>query len=315
MARFINTFNQGMDQDSSKNKYDNTHYYEAFNARIVSQEGLSGGALENMLGNLNRLYSFTYGYIIGYYVLRDHIILWTTVNQTSVPDPVGRPDDKIWKVPIATLEDLTTDSYHTLSLTEFHLGGNLIYQGGLGFCTGNPIKAIGRYENANVQKVYWVDDYNNLRHANLVHDADTNDLTNMSVDKFEVISNIDFSQPVIENIVGGNLRSGKIQYTYQLYTLHGSETAFSPLSGLVNLTSYSDTLSGSAAYRGSDLDDATGKAVQCSITINTAGYTRARIVAVHYTSLYGDPEIRIVEEREIAGTLDETFTFTDTEQT
>jgi hypothetical protein len=311
MGKFINTFNQGMDKDSSRNKYDNTHYYEAFNARIVSQEGLSGGALENMLGNLNRIYSSTYGYIIGHYVLRDHIIFWTTLNNSSTPS-AAYTTDRIWKVPIADIEALTTNQIKTFSITRFHLGGNLIYQGTMMLCTGNEVKAIGRYDSANLEKVYWVDDYNKLRHINLVHNADTNDLANLSVDKLEVISNVDFSQPLIEELVGGNLKSGKIQYCYQLYTVNGSETSFSPMSDLVHLTSYSDTLSGSTEYRGSDLDVSTGKAVRCSVTVNTAGFTRARIVAVHYTSLHGDPEIRVVEEREIAGTLAETFTFIDT---
>ena len=52
MAQVTNTFAQGMDKDSSKNKYDNKHYYDANNTRLFSQDGLSSGALEDMEGTL-----------------------------------------------------------------------------------------------------------------------------------------------------------------------------------------------------------------------------------------------------------------------
>jgi hypothetical protein len=316
MAKHINTFNQGMDKDSSKHKYDNVHYFDGKNIRIVTQEGLTGGAVENMTGNKQHLDTFsnsTNNRVVGSYTLRDHVILWTTDNATSTPSPTS--NDIIWKVPITDIETaITGDTNLFLNYNYFHsiTPGHKIYEGNMELVQTNYIRAVGRYENEDVEKIYWVDTYNRLRHLNLVHDADINDLENLTVDKLEVIGNIDLSQPVIDDIVGGNLRAGKIQYAYQLYTISGSETVFSPTTGLIHLTSYSDTASGTGNYRGSDLDDPTGKAVQCSITVEQAGYTRMRIIAIQYTTLYGDPEIRIVDEREIAGTDNEVVTFIDT---
>lgn len=52
MALHVNTFNGGMDKDTSKQKYANTKYIDSKNTRPVTDEGLSTGALENIKGNL-----------------------------------------------------------------------------------------------------------------------------------------------------------------------------------------------------------------------------------------------------------------------
>lgn len=308
MSEYRNTFNQGLDQDSSKNKYDNTHYFDAQNIRVLTQEGLSSGAIENILGNVKRLSTVVTSSgnshaVVGYTILRDYIILFTTINSSS---------SSIWKVPISSIESLSS-SFLELDEDYFHLGGHLIYTGDLDFSKSNKIKAIPRYENENVQKVYWIDNSNNLRHINTVYNADTNDLVNMSIDKLEVISNLDVTRPEIVGTDSGNLRSGKIQYVYQLYNLNGSETVFSPTSTPFNITEYDESSSDSSSYKGSALDINTGKAIRGLITLETQGYSRIRIVAIHYSTLEGDPEIRIVEEKDISPT-DEKIYFLDTGQ-
>jgi len=310
MTKITNTFNQGLDRDSSKNKYDNVHYWDAKNMRLVTQEGLSGGAMENLRGTYLRL--DTGEDVCGHVVMGDYLVIWTTTNTTGTPN--GSSTDRIFKVHIEDdLESLTGSSTLTLNTGWFHDGGagRLVYSGNLYLCTGNLIKAIGRYENSSIQKVYWVDTYNRLKHLNTVHNADTNNLETLSEDKLEAIGDLDLTQPQVVDIVGGELRAGMIQYTYQLYGKHGAETVFSPLTGLVSLTNSPDTNSTSAGYKGADIDDNTGKAVKCTVSITSTGYTRMRIVAVHYTSLGGEPEIRIIEEREISGAA-ETVYFTDT---
>ena len=313
MAEFRNTFSQGLDQDSSKNKYDNLHYFSAENIRPVTQDGLSSGAVENVLGNLRRLYcnDGSNHYVIGHTVIRDYILLFTTTNNTAVPN--GASTDRIWKVAISSIETLVGTNYFTLSSTRFHLGGNLIYTGNLYFCTGNKIRSVGRYENDAIQKLYWVDGYNNLRHINTVHNADTNDLTTLTADKLEVISDFTITRPELEAFESGNLRAGKVQYTYQLYVINGGETVFSPMSHLINIVGANEQASNTDSYRGSDLDEQTGKAVRCTIDIQATGYNRVRIVAVQYTTLQGDPEIRIIEEKDISP-AGESISFVDAGQ-
>lgn len=314
MTKITNTFNQGLDRDSSKNKYDNVHYWDAKNMRLVTQEGLSGGAMENLRGTYLRLNMAASGhYICGHVVMGDYLVIWTTSNNTSSPN--GSSTDRIFKLHIENdLESMSgSDAALTLNTGWFHDGGagRLVYTGNLYLSTGNLIVSVARYENDDIQKVYWVDTYNRLRHINTVYNADTNDLENMTEDKLDAIGDIVLTAPTVVDIVGGNLKSGKIQYGYQLYNKHGAETVFSSFTNLINLTNYPEVSSTSEDYRGSDIDELTGKAIKCSVNINSVGYTRIRFVAIHYTSLAGDPEIRISEEREISG-LVETIYFTDT---
>jgi len=306
MGTFRNTFAQGMDQDSSKTKYDDSHYFDAQNIRIITQDGLSSGAIENILGNYRRVYTVSSGnnYIVGHVILRDYLILWTTNNMGT---------DRIWRIPISTLEAQTGTDLLTLDITRVHNGGNLLYEADLDLSTTRKIRAVGRYESDKVQKIYWVDGYNNFRHLNTIYDANTNDLDNLSVDKLEVISNFSVTRPEITSFGSGNLRSGKVQYTYQLYALNGNETAFSPMSHLINLTGSSEFNTSSDGYKGSELDVNTGKAVIGSIDITATGYNRIRILAVHYTTLYGDPQIRLIDEQSISSDGD-TVTFVDSGQ-
>ena len=91
MAKHLNTFNQGMDQDSSKNKYDTNHYFDANNLRIISQAGLSSGALEVTDGNTLHLQVFADGY--AYYVITKETSRTVTVKVLK-----GLGDD--WTLPM-----------------------------------------------------------------------------------------------------------------------------------------------------------------------------------------------------------------------
>ena len=51
MAKTKNTFIELMDQDTSKSKYKNTKIYKGVNIKVLTEEGLSSGAIENEDGN------------------------------------------------------------------------------------------------------------------------------------------------------------------------------------------------------------------------------------------------------------------------
>ena len=317
MTVLSNEFSAGLDRDSSKNKYDNRHYYDANNVRILTQDGLSSGALEDMEGTIKRLdlsnVNGTAGAIpieiIGYCVVRDNIILFLTENIAGPPDPAGA-NDFIIKVPIEEIESLTGTNFYTPAPGYESAGGSWIYRNALGFSRDYPIQCVGRYENQYVQKVYWVDGYNRLRYLNIVYDEETNDLHNIPPDRLEVLGDIELTRPELIDMGAGNLKSGRIQYAYQLYTLNGGETVFSPTGNLINLTEDSDLGYTDKDYRGSEIDVNTGKATVNEIEIESDYYTRIRVVAIHYSALNLEPEVRIVKEESIPGAG--TYQFVDT---
>jgi hypothetical protein len=302
MAKMTNTFAQGMDQDSSKNKYDNRHYYEAENVRIFSQDGLSGGALEDIKGTMERidlspLYPGNESDIkvVGYCVLRENIIMFVALEGTGPPDYCA-----IIQISIATLEGLTGENVYPVDINYVHNGGDIIYKEYLGFSTEYPIQCVGRYENEYVQKIYWVDGNNLLRYMNIVYDAELNDLENLPVSYLEVIGDIELTRPVIQEPISGSLRAGRISYVYQLYIANGSQTIFSPESALMNITSADYEAVDSNDFYGDILDTSSGKGFKGLINVDSDYYTRCRIIAIHYNDEISEPEIRIVEEIDIS---------------
>lgn len=89
MPGAINTFNRGMDKDTSKQKYPSDRYINGENIRPVTDEGLSTGAIENIAGN--RLVA-TFPNIEGMFVITPNLDTFdslapgaTTVFSVDVP--------------------------------------------------------------------------------------------------------------------------------------------------------------------------------------------------------------------------------------
>jgi hypothetical protein len=61
----INTFTGGIDQDTSVNKVDNKHYFDAQNLRIITNDPLTNGALSSVIGNTEALLFNANDVIIG----------------------------------------------------------------------------------------------------------------------------------------------------------------------------------------------------------------------------------------------------------
>jgi hypothetical protein len=261
MTKIQNTYSGGLDQDISKTKYPNTKYYDGLDIAITADGSQSQFSVTNEKGNkllvnipqltLNKLIQ-TFSYlnvngttatvtytnpsinalaspittynpiIIGYCVVRNQVILFTTdVNQNSTDYDEGGVG-QIWSL-----------TYDQSTFTTSSL--DLLYCHNLKFTTKHPIydETRGRYENTDVIKVYWTDNHNYLRQVNI---ADT-DLINTEPTDLDIIADVDLSEPVLENVLGGgNFLNGEVQYAYNLYNLYGSESTISPLSPLYSIS-------------------------------------------------------------------------------
>jgi hypothetical protein len=325
MAKIINTYSGGLDQDASKTKYPNTKYFDCLDLSIVAESNQSQFSLSNERGNkflvdipqltLNKLtqqFSYlningtttTVSYtnntinalaspiatynpiIIGYCVVRDQVILFTTdvdVNSTNYDTGgVGQ----IWSL-----------QYNQSTFVATSL--ELLYCHDLGFTTKHPIydEARGRYENSDVIKVYWTDNYNYFRFANI---ADT-DLINTEPGDLDVIADITSSEPQLLNVLqGGSFLSGEVQYAYNLYNLYGSESATSTLSPLYSLspTFKKGGIKGSAA----------GKSLEVQINNIDENFDYIKIYRVYYDDYFQQPLIHLIREEPITNT---TFIFID----
>lgn len=271
-------FSGGLNQDLSNNKYPNNCVYWASNFRLVSKDGLSTGALTNINGN-NKILSLGGDgeQVKGYCLIRDTLVLFIH------SDDGGR---------IMAWEHTNTD-YETESPKLIYTDPNL------DFSQADEIIAVGRYETENIQKVYFTDGVSFFKHLNIVHPTlGLGAQLDYDIDSLDLVSDVEFSSMSLELVSGGNLKAGKIQYAYQLYSKRGSESVLSPASQLIHLTEY-DEKKDSRDYFGSEINTNVNKSVLVTIENPDELFTRLRLVALEYSVLYQVPSIRIVGEYNI----------------
>lgn len=282
----VNTFIEGIDRDTSIKKYKNTTVYDSVNFTLMHDRELSNQALISIEGSLMKANISGEGvFIKGHLNLRDFVILFVKTPSSG----------RIYK-----FLDLGGDIAEAGELT-------LIYEHADLFQTNdNEIIGVGRYESDTIQKIYFTDRETFFYHMNIIDDPLTNPLTGVNklpLEAFEIVSDILYRDMEYTVQRGGNLRSGRIQYSYQLYNINGSETAFSPPSSLINLTEYDDDASDSMDYLGSKQDVAVNKSVRITIPIpenvTSKTFTRARVIAIHYESDVVLPQVRVIGEYDI----------------
>jgi hypothetical protein len=307
MEKFVNTFIGGLDKDTAPTKYDNTHYFDLENFRVISDDsdGLASGNLVNTPGTSASFTIPNTGTLLGWVVSRSDLIIITTCGETN--------PDRIYKIPIDELEEaqnivLTDTYYFNGTYAVYDDGGtnkcdSLIYKSDLGFSETYPIKDIvANYENSSVHKIYWTDGYNNLYHLNIVNNDDTNPLESLDVDRLRILPEHTYGTIDLELGTGGILKSGRVQYAYQLYSVNGTETMFSPASGMFNLTSAEYPSSDTNRFGGSEPEENTNKCVNITISLESdySDFSKIRIVALDYQAYGNVPTVRIVTEMSIA---------------
>jgi hypothetical protein len=293
---------QGMNRDVSKSKHPFSLYYDANNIRIIATDSQSSGSITNEKGNVKVVnlplinidsvnHTIQYNSDIITYknseidnidASGEQIILgWTSTRDTIIIISTNnKGGDCIWE--ISNLE------------TTYDL--KLLYIRNLELSVNNPIELIYNYETENIQKIYWVDGYNQLRFLNIKHsisNEDLEELIDIPVDTINIVGEYNINQPVV-NIVthNGEHTAGMIQYSYNLYKLNGSQTTISPLSDLVSLD-FGDTLNGG------DLNEIVGASPLVEISDLDDKYTHIKLYAIKYTSYNTIPSVSLILDEEI----------------
>ena len=186
MSVHVSSYEGGIDRDSSKNKYPKGSYYKMKNFRLISFDELSNGAVTSIKGNKIITIADTHSVlntddiVIGYKVIRNYLIVWSTNNHTTG----GR------------------GSIYRTDLSEATPHWDLVYTDVLMLLTTvYPIyeEAIGYYESDSIIKVYWTDNLNMIRFINVSPTA----VSPTSVDLLNILPNVSLEAPVLKNI--GNL--------------------------------------------------------------------------------------------------------------
>lgn len=286
-------YTKGMNKDVSSDRRNPNMYYNLENFRIVTEDGLTTGSLVNesstvakfQLPDLEEL-TLTDGTVIpaqanlkivGWTTIIDRVVVFSTNEESDTPNSYGQ----IWVFQFNEATGEITGIDNGFLDPDTHL----YYNQKLNFSTYYRIgRAVGRYENGEIQRVYWTDNFNSVRVFNI---AVENPL-DTPLDNVSLAANIALAQPVIETIGSGSLPTGAmIQFAYRLKTEDGAETIFSPTSKLYPLTETSPYNLNWNEFEG-DGDETT---LTRSVTYNIKGIDTDWDVIEHVAIIYTEQDV------------------------
>jgi len=273
-------------------------YYKVFlNGSKIYFVGLTDLVSVASNGTITTVVSDTSNFkIIGLGTMRDWIVIFTTDINTLPFGSASVGNGQIWKCRYDKVNEIIEDTVLNTLVPSIHL----VYNGILGFTTSNRVgEIVSRYQDDLHGKVFFIDGVNTMKHINIL-DPDS---TGLSLSDLEMVPDVAFTQPKITKVIkGGNLKSGSIQYSYQLFNYGGVETSFAPASGIVHLTDKNEYSSNTLNYKGVAPDTVTGKSIVISIDSIDVDFDYIRLISVYYTSQEGAPEINIIEEKSVPST-------------
>jgi hypothetical protein len=285
----INTFIKGMNMDMDFSNITKDAYIYGQNVRVVLDEDNTTGVLQALEGirELNPMLETIppEETVIGVAVVRDVAAIFTEF---------GDGMNSIYR--FRYRDDVGTYELKKLTTQQFRIGGDKANFRNMSIAT--------KWEDADNIKVYWADGYNELRAINIYDGSDGVNL-GAGIDYFGSIPKVVFNQPSFLSFEGGSLKCGMYQYAYQLFSVNGGQTATSPLSDMIHVTS-SNTRD--AAYEGNSSSDISNKSIRMQIQLDDTSFNQIRIYALRYTALHATPEVRIVLESPTTGSV---FTFVD----
>ena len=302
----INTFQNGMQKDLGPTMPQDGAYTHAENIRIISDGSVGENAIVvSVDGNSLKLTLRHYFAGVGYEVdgneyfqptgsLGDvHIIGNTVIRNTLVVFGVAKAKTTVNGV----VTDVKTSVIYKIDLNTYEK--TLVYEEeDLNFNEDYPIQAVGRYENADIQRVYWTDNLNAAKTINIA--AENFDLTAKDL---ELSTYVDFLSPKVVSVnSSGELPAGVYQYAYRLSSNEGAVTRFSPLSGLINVLNgseywqYNEDPESQSEYSNTTPGETTDKAVTIEIENIDLDYDFIELAAVYKQSSEGVTAAYIVKK-------------------
>ena len=284
-----NTFLKGMNCDIDVSVLGADQYRYAENVRIVTNDGGSTGVLQNIEG-VKKYTSFISPseIIIGHTTISKFAIIFTKVVENNI-----YKYNKVYRV----------EGFDTPTPVN-----NLILKGDIGLCAitdQNRLSVVGNYETDDNIKVYFTDGitavkslnvidgkYTGIGPANPLLDSNGHILNPLALD---ITPGAQLPPFKVVELQQGNLASGVIQYCYQLFNIHGSETTLSSISNIIQLTD-SVTTQESTTYKGQAPNKSSGKSCILRTDLISKDFQKCRIISISYSANNQQPRIFIVDE-------------------
>lgn len=294
MTKFNEQYNfAGMQRDLAVSKHPAQYLYDAHNVRLTSREGDTLLTITNEQGTKYIELPTLCGHYIGHCTLNNYLVLFCT-GKFNITSTTTTKEDFIFRINLAQLTNSETKDKVTI-LYHGSTDENSKYDI-LNFDQKYPIKAIGSYESALIQKVYWTDGYNPLRMINISEAMDSK-ISNYNSLSFNFIPELELREQVkVKKLTGatGTFAPGKIQYAFTYFYKYGQE------SGIFYTTPLFDI---SHRDRGASPEDKVNNAFQISISnLDSKNmFDYIRIYSIQRTSLDATPITKVVQDISLEG--------------
>ena len=313
MGLDIKGFTGGMDKDISPLKTPANVMHDAFNVRVLTDEGGSSFSIVNTKGNqpltvtnatdASDGYSRTGYVIVGMQGIReDFIVFWAKDDNSGY----GIIDKLIW------------DGDGTYTRVELYKSTSSITA--LDFFPHQKLEIEFSYEGEDIIRVYFTNEYYPLRLINIgVEDgkdpkleASYTSLRNSNPEQFDRVPFINHVTPQFINYGSGSLLTGVYQYAYRLVTKAGTYSSISPASETI-ATSPKITGSNTAVLAGADSAEKPNSGISISMSIDlsnldTSNFETLEVMSLYYSAGADTPTIYIIEQIPV---LQGVITFTD----
>lgn len=283
----INTWNYGMNLDTSDQFLPSSSYREAINLRLTTDTNSNTGTLHSIEG-VKSYQDIISAVPEGYTNVR--IIHTDTIRKYGIV--------------LAKATKGNIDYYfifrfiNKAELIGSETGAPQLIFGPCKTTIGDNLSSVTRYEDEDNIKFYYADGINPLRTVNISPAID-NSRPMTDDGSFSIYPTALLSQPEFIALGIGNLKAGTYQYGYQLFTKNGAETEVSTLTTPIYPTLSSIQPTDSSVVKGADKGTNTGKSIQVKFNINDPKYDRIRIVSVYYEDTTSIPLIQVLQDLSI----------------
>lgn len=264
----------GMSRDNSVSKVGNNYMFDAKNIRVTAVNNETSLSITNERGPayLQLTKGTIEGTLLGHAVMNKYLILFTKTADS----------DKIYRVDIQKLICVE------------------LFSGDLNFNLNYPIETLTSYENENIQKVYWTDNYNQPRVINIAEFKD-DQISKYNNGSFDFVPYLQLQEKIsIEKQTGaeGVFAPGTIQYAFTYYNKYGQESNIFYITPIY-YTSHAD--------RAGAKDETVANSFQITVENLDSNFEYLRIYSIQRTSLNATPICKNVQDISIKGTDKITF--------
>ena len=295
-----------LNQDSQKDGYSQSFYYDALNIKLITDEK-NGYCVISPERSSKLIYTIADHINFNGYIYIPKKILG--IVEYGDIDNMSFPPLLVFIAAEKNYHELNPNGnyYGVLQALHFYPDGefatsDILFAGDLNFEINHDIKAYS-LKKKNYNKVYFSDGYNPLRHVSI-----NSDIFSLTVEKMDIVSNSSLGNIApIDVVGGGQLKAGKIYYAIQYFDVDGSESNISQISTGVVIYETSTNVYTSAYITGSPLNTMCNKSVRIQLYKLNKTYDYFRLYAIHYNNKDLPPEIRVVSEYSIDKTSEEDY--------